>query len=76
MYSFYRNDDAKVLITTGNGKFYSNGLDLNWLMHLGQKDVSYGIAFRNNYMLKLTYRLMTFPMPTIAACNGTVTIIT
>lgn len=56
-----------ALVTTGTGKFYSNGLDLEWVsqpdaeMNLGQ------IALESQ---KLMARLLVFPRPTVAAING------
>ncbi|KAI9323612.1 ClpP/crotonase-like domain-containing protein [Dichotomocladium elegans] len=50
-----------ALITVGNDKIYSNGLDL---MHA----VSY-TPFMNHY-LGLLKRMLTFPIPTVAAING------
>ncbi|KAI9278803.1 ClpP/crotonase-like domain-containing protein [Phascolomyces articulosus] len=50
-----------ALVTTGEGKIYSNGLDL---MHA----VSY-IPFMETYLLMLR-RLLTFCIPTVAALNG------
>ena len=56
-----------ALVTTGTGKFYSNGLDLEWLM--GQSDE----AVRSAYVpgvLALMARILTFPTVTVAAING------
>jgi enoyl-CoA hydratase/carnithine racemase len=56
-----------ALVTTGTGKFYSNGLDLEWL--LGQADE----ATRKTYIpnvLALMARVLTFPTVTVAAING------
>ena len=56
-----------ALVTTGTGKFYSNGLDLEWLM--GQSDE----AVRSAYVpgvLALMARILTFPTITVAAING------
>jgi enoyl-CoA hydratase/carnithine racemase len=56
-----------ALVTTGTGKFYSNGLDLEWL--LGQADEE----TRKTYIpsvLGLMARVLTFPTITVAAING------
>ena len=54
-----------ALVTTGQGKFYSNGLDLDWLGgHLDQYDA---------YVERvhgLFARVLTFAVPTVAALNG------
>ena len=55
------------LVTTGAGKFYSNGLDLEWM--LSQEDPE----IRNGYVpkvLALMARVLTFPTITVAAING------
>lgn len=57
--------DAKALITIGAGKFYSNGLDLEWLMSNG--DQAEGYIARVQALLA---RIVTFPLPTVAAING------
>ena len=67
--SHHRNADAEILITTGDGKFYSNGLDLNWLgKFVGDKTKAQ--YFMSHYIRSLFQRIATFPMPTIAAVNG------
>ena len=56
-----------ALVTTGTGKFYSNGLDLDWL--LGEADEE----SRKTYIpqvLGLMARVLVFPTITVAAING------
>lgn len=57
--------DAQGLITTGSGKFYSNGLDLDWLMAHGDRTEWYVARVQ-----ELFARILTFPLPTVAAVNG------
>ncbi|WP_328662879.1 enoyl-CoA hydratase/isomerase family protein [Nocardia salmonicida] len=57
--------DAHGLVTTGSGKFYSNGLDLDWLMANGHRADWYV-----GRVQELFARILTFPLPTIAAVNG------
>ena len=56
----------KPLVLTGEGKFFSNGLDLDWLRGEGQE--------RAGEMFPALYRLLaqvvTFPGVTVAAING------
>lgn len=60
------DDQATALITTGEGKFYSNGLDLEWMSKSGAE-----LARRNvDEVLALLGRLLAFPMITVAALNG------
>ena len=54
-----------VLVTTGGGKFYSNGLDLDWLMANGDKAAEYVAEVQ-----ELFARVLTLPVPTVAAING------
>lgn len=56
-----------ALVTTGAGRFYSNGLDLDWLLSPASGDE------RRDYVpnvLGLMARLLTFPAITVAAING------
>ena len=56
-----------ALVTTGTGKFFSNGLDLDWLLALEEGKE------RDDYIptvLGLMARVLTFPAITIAAING------
>jgi enoyl-CoA hydratase/carnithine racemase len=57
--------DAHGLITTGGGKFYSNGLDLDWLMAHGDQTQWY--VGRVQGMLA---RFLTMTVPTAAAVVG------
>jgi Delta3-Delta2-enoyl-CoA isomerase len=54
-----------ALVTTGEGKFYSNGLDLDWMMTAG--DSSNGFV---DEVHRLLGRILTFPAVTVAAING------
>jgi enoyl-CoA hydratase/carnithine racemase len=56
---------AQGLVTIGAGKFYSNGLDLDFLMTNGDRAEWYV-----NRVQDLFARILTFPMPTVAAVNG------
>lgn len=59
-------EGPKVLITTGSGKHYSNGLDVDWMAGKSSADV---IAYVNS-VEEVLARLLTFPAPTVAAVNG------
>jgi len=56
---------AQGLVTTGAGKFYSNGLDLDWLTAHGDQTTWY--VGRVQGMLA---RFLTLPIPTAAAVVG------
>ncbi|RVW03247.1 enoyl-CoA hydratase/isomerase family protein [Rhodococcus spongiicola] len=56
---------ARGLVTVGAGKFYSNGLDLEWLMANGSRAEWYV-----GQVQELFNRILTYPLPTIAAVNG------
>ena len=54
-----------ALVTTGEGKFYSNGLDLDWIMGAG--DEANGFV---DDVHKIFGRILAFPAITVAAING------
>jgi Delta3-Delta2-enoyl-CoA isomerase len=57
--------EAAALVTIGAGKFYSNGLDLDWLgQHLDE------YASYVDRVHALFARVLTLPVPTVAAVNG------
>lgn len=56
----------KVLVTTGSGKHYSNGLDVEWMSGKPSEDI---VSYVNSVELVMA-RLLTFPAPTVAAING------
>ncbi|MGE0623737.1 MAG: enoyl-CoA hydratase/isomerase family protein [Pseudomonadales bacterium] len=60
---------AALVTASASGKFFSNGLDLDWLAaegpHRGGDRAVFGEAF-----MALMGRIITFPMPTVAAING------
>jgi enoyl-CoA hydratase/carnithine racemase len=56
---------AKALVTTGTGKFFSNGLDLDWLSaHTDEAGAYVG------RVQALMVRVIRLPLPTVAALNG------
>ncbi|MEB3019857.1 enoyl-CoA hydratase-related protein [[Mycobacterium] crassicus] len=57
--------DAQGLVTTAGGKFYTNGLDLDWLMANGDRTDWY--VGRVHALLA---RVLTLPIPTAAAVVG------
>ena len=57
---------AAALVTTGEGKFYSNGLDLDWL---SQQEHADAMRFLGT-VHRLFARLVEFPVATCAAING------
>ena len=61
-----RCEGPKALVTTGTGKFYSNGLDLDWAFR-ERKDSfpDYILA-----VLAVLGRVLTLPCVTVSACNG------
>lgn len=55
-----------MLITTGTGKYYSNGIDLEWLANRSEDQRAHSKQLLNG----LLARILTFKLPTIAAVNG------
>jgi enoyl-CoA hydratase/carnithine racemase len=61
------SDGPAAVVLTGEGKFFSNGLDLDWMMANAEEG---GPSLVVNGLQALYSRLLTFPTPTIAAVNG------
>src|SRR5262245_15852229 len=61
-----RSSGPAALVTVGEDKFYSNGLDLDWLTGEGS---SQGPEFIAAFMAVLG-RVLALPIPTVAAMNG------
>jgi enoyl-CoA hydratase/carnithine racemase len=57
--------EPAALVTVGSGKFYSNGLDLEWLG--GHPDQLGSYVGRVHALFS---RMLTLPVPTVAALNG------
>ncbi|MBX6766915.1 MAG: enoyl-CoA hydratase/isomerase family protein [Actinomadura rubrobrunea] len=61
-----KNDGpGAALVTVGTGKFYSNGLDLDWVGANPDRLEEYLRRVHEMYA-----RLLSLPMPTVAAVNG------
>ena len=60
------SEGPAALVTVGEGKFYSNGLDLDWL---GKQDLPVVGAFLEDFE-RLFARMLQLPMITVAALNG------
>ncbi|MFD0360026.1 enoyl-CoA hydratase-related protein [Nocardia sp. GCM10030253] len=58
-------EGAQGLVTTASGKFYSNGLDLDWLVANGERTQWYV-----GQVQALLARVLTLPIPTAAALPG------
>ncbi|MDJ0417785.1 enoyl-CoA hydratase/isomerase family protein [Rhodococcus opacus] len=60
-----QHDGPAALVTTGLGKFYSTGLDTAWVVANTDKLNSY-----IDRVQALFARILTFPLPTVAALTG------
>ncbi|GAA1577200.1 enoyl-CoA hydratase/isomerase family protein [Actinomadura kijaniata] len=58
-------EGPRALVTVGTGKFYSNGLDLEWL---GENRDRFERYLKD--VNALYARLLELPLPTVAAVNG------
>jgi enoyl-CoA hydratase/carnithine racemase len=58
-------DGARALVTTATGKFFSNGLDLDWLMANGEHAIEYVATVH-----ELFARVLSLPIITVAALQG------
>lgn len=61
-----RSEGAAALVTVGEGKFYSNGLDLAWMGGEGKDQAD--DLLRDVH--KMFARFLAFPVVTVAAMNG------
>ena len=60
---------ASLVTTSSSAKFFSNGLDLEWRMSEGEHRGGDRDAFGAEFMT-LMGRIITLPVPSIAAING------
>ena len=64
------SDGPAALVTrSASEKFFSNGLDLEWIGAEGEHRGGDRAVFGEEFMT-LMGRLITFPIPTVAAING------
>lgn len=61
---------AALVTTSASEKFFSNGLDLDWVRDPAAHPAAGDRAPFADEFMKLMARIMTFPIPTIAAING------
>jgi len=59
------SDGPRALVTSGDAKFYSNGMDLDWLARDPDRAAEYLTA-----IYRLLGRVLGFPAITVAAVNG------
>ncbi|MEU4220055.1 enoyl-CoA hydratase-related protein [Actinoplanes sp. NPDC026623] len=58
-------DGARALVTAATGKFFSNGLDLEWLFAHGDQYQEYVVSVHD-----LFARVLSLPLITVAALQG------
>src|SRR2546423_8235076 len=58
-------EGARALVTAATGKFFSNGLDLEWLGAHGDQFLDYAVAVH-----ALFARVLALPVITVAALQG------
>jgi enoyl-CoA hydratase/carnithine racemase len=58
-------DGPRALVTTAQGKFFSNGLDLDWLAEHGEQFLGYVIDVH-----AVLARILAMPVATVAAVQG------
>ena len=59
-------DSVQAVVTIANGKFFSNGADLDWIK---KQDITTWNSFEKELSALVT-KILTFPVPTLAAING------
>ncbi|MFD6972404.1 enoyl-CoA hydratase-related protein [Streptomyces sp. NPDC059979] len=60
-----KTEGPRALVTTATGKFYSNGLDLDWLFAHPDQQQEYTASVH-----ELLARMLTLPLVTVAALQG------
>ncbi|MCX5554405.1 enoyl-CoA hydratase-related protein [Streptomyces sp. NBC_00038] len=60
-----KTEGPRALVTAATGKFYSNGLDLDWLFAHADQQQDYIVSVQD-----LFARLLSLPMITVAALQG------
>ena len=60
-----KEDGPRALVTAARGKFFSNGLDLDWLSAHGEQHLEYRTMVQD-----LLARVLELPVPTVAALQG------
>lgn len=60
------HDGDAALVTLGEGRFYSNGMDIEWFEHADADEAAGTMPSFH----RLLARILTFPMITVAALNG------
>ncbi|MER7787040.1 enoyl-CoA hydratase-related protein [Streptomyces sp. NPDC097640] len=60
-----KTEGARALVTAATGKFYSNGLDLDWLLAHADQHQDYVVSVH-----ELLARLLSLPVVTVAALQG------
>jgi enoyl-CoA hydratase/carnithine racemase len=61
------SEGPAAVVLTGQDKFFSNGLDLDWMMANAEQG---GPSLVANGLQALYKRLLSFPVATVAAVNG------
>ena len=61
-----QSDGPAALVTVGERKYYTNGLDLDWLLHPDTESMPLFVADAE----RLLARVLGLPLATVAACNG------
>ena len=67
--SLHNNDDVRVVLIRGNGKYFQGGADLEWLKEIGKlnKEENIEVSRKTASAIK---GLTEFPKPTIAMIHG------
>ncbi len=61
---------AALVTTAASDKFFSNGLDLDWVRQPEEHPQAGDRTTFADLFMKLMSRMITFPIPTVAAVNG------
>ncbi|GAV82379.1 hypothetical protein CFOL_v3_25831, partial [Cephalotus follicularis] len=57
------------LSSTSQGKFFSNGFDLNWVQAVGSTEARHYLHHMGNSLKQVMAELVSLPMPTVATIS-------
>ncbi|WP_070966909.1 enoyl-CoA hydratase-related protein [Vibrio sonorensis] len=67
--TYYHNAEVKCLVLRANGKHFSAGADLKWMLAMSAANYDENLSDASA-LAQLLYKLDTFPVPTIALVQG------
>jgi len=63
---FESGENARAIVITNNGKYFTEGMDIEWVMNLSSEVMT---EFFIN-LFRFFHRVFTYPLPVVAGING------